>query len=78
MHASIRSKVFFFVSLVVISSACLAFGITAKAGVQAAGLHPCDHSTIKVNISEKVLYTKAEQAKGDATCEEEHIVENLS
>ncbi len=36
------------------------------------GLHPCDHSTAKVNISEKVLYTTAERAKGDTTCEADH------
>jgi len=42
------------------------------------GLHPCDHSIAKVNISEQVLYTTAERAKGDAICEAEHTVENLS
>src|SRR5260221_180482 len=38
----------------------------------------CDHSIVKVNISEKVLYTTAERAKGDTTCEADHTVENLS
>ncbi len=60
MHASIRSKVFFFVSLVVISSACLAFGITAKAGVQAAGTHislspNTGHPSASINVIGKAF-----------------------
>jgi hypothetical protein len=50
----------------------------AQRGIEVPGLHPCDHSIAKVNISEKVLYTTAERAEGDARCEAEHIVENLS
>ena len=42
------------------------------------GLHPCDHPTAKVNISRKVLYTTAKPEQGDARCEAEHTVENLS
>ncbi len=41
-----------------------------------SGLHPCDHSTAKVNISQPVLYTTAKSEQGDATCEADHIVEN--
>ncbi len=47
-------------------------------GTTIFGLRPCDHSIAKVNISEQVLYTTAERAKGDATCEAERTVENLS
>ncbi len=42
------------------------------------GLHPCDHSIAKVNISQPVLYTTAERAKGDTTCAADHTVENLN
>jgi restriction endonuclease S subunit len=45
---------------------------------QRVGLHPSDHSTAKVNISEKVLYTTAKSEQGDATCEADHAVENLN
>jgi hypothetical protein len=42
------------------------------------GLHPFDHSTAKVNISQPVLYTTAKSEQGDATCEADHTVENLN
>jgi hypothetical protein len=46
------------------------------ANLDQLGLHPSDHSTVKVNNSPKVLYTTTEQAKGDGTCETEHTVGN--
>ena len=45
---------------------------------QEFGLHPTDHSTAKVNISQPMLYTTAKSEQGDATCEADHIVESLN
>src|SRR6266436_4065453 len=62
----------------ILLKSCLNFTSISLRSVTHAGLHPCDHSIVKVNISEKVLYTTAERAKGDTTCEADHTVENLS
>ncbi len=43
-----------------------------------SGLHPCDHSTAKVNISQPMLYTTAKSEQGDARCEADHTVESLN